>query len=41
VLTPHLGWPTDNTYEKFAQAAADVLFAHMDGLEVPRFVHEH
>ena len=41
VLTPHLGWPTDKMYEQFAQAATDVLFAHMDGLEVPRFRHEH
>jgi phosphoglycerate dehydrogenase-like enzyme len=41
ILTPHLGWPTDKMYEQFAQAAADVLFAYMDGLEVPRFVPEH
>ncbi len=41
ILTPHLGWPTDKTYEKFAQAAADVLFAHMEGRDIPRFVHEH
>ncbi len=41
VLTPHLGWPTDQKYEDFAQAAADVLIAHMDGRPVPRFVIEH
>ena len=41
ILTPHLGWPTDKMYEQFSQATADVLFAHMDGREVPRFVHEH
>ncbi len=41
VLTPHLGWPTDQKYEQFAQAAADVLIAHMDGRQVPRFVLEH
>jgi len=41
ILTPHLGWPTDKMYEQFSQAAADVLFAHIDGHEVPRFVNEH
>jgi phosphoglycerate dehydrogenase-like enzyme len=41
VLTPHLGWPTDQKYEQFAQAAADVLIAYMDGQQVPRFVLEH
>jgi len=41
ILTPHLGWPTDKMYEQFSQAAADVLFAHLDRREVPRFVHEH
>lgn len=41
VLTPHLGWPTDQKYEQFAQAAADVLIAHMDGRQVPRFLLEH
>jgi phosphoglycerate dehydrogenase-like enzyme len=38
ILTPHLGWPTDKTYEQFAQAAADILLAYLDGREVPRFV---
>jgi phosphoglycerate dehydrogenase-like enzyme len=38
VLTPHLGWPTDKKYQDFAEAAADVLLAHSDGREVPRFV---
>jgi phosphoglycerate dehydrogenase-like enzyme len=37
VLTPHLGWPTDDGYARFADAACDVLFAYMDGLEVPHF----
>jgi phosphoglycerate dehydrogenase-like enzyme len=37
VLTPHVGWPTDQGYEKFADAACDVLFAYLDGAEVPRF----
>ena len=38
VLTPHLGWPTDHAYARFADAAADVLIAHADGREVPRFL---
>jgi phosphoglycerate dehydrogenase-like enzyme len=38
ILTPHLGWPTDKMYEQFAQAAAEVFFAFMDGHDVPRFV---
>ncbi len=41
VLTPHLGWPTDNKYEEFAEAAADVLLAHLDGRDVPRFIKQH
>jgi phosphoglycerate dehydrogenase-like enzyme len=38
VLTPHLGWPTDRKYAQFADAAADVLIAWLDGHDVPRFV---
>jgi phosphoglycerate dehydrogenase-like enzyme len=41
VLTSHLGWPTDEMYAQFADAAADVLLAHLDGKEVPRFVARH
>ena len=37
VLTPHLGWPTDDGYERFAEAAYEVLFTFMDGGDVPRF----
>jgi phosphoglycerate dehydrogenase-like enzyme len=37
VLTPHLGWPTDDGYERFASSACEVLLAYLDGLEVPRF----
>jgi phosphoglycerate dehydrogenase-like enzyme len=37
ILTPHIGWPTDEAYERFADAAADVLLAYMDGRKVPRF----
>jgi phosphoglycerate dehydrogenase-like enzyme len=38
VLTPHIGWPTDEMYAQFADAAADVLLAYLDGRDVPRFV---
>ncbi len=41
VLTPHLGWPTDHAYARFAEAAADVLLAYLEGREVPRFVAQH
>jgi phosphoglycerate dehydrogenase-like enzyme len=41
VLTSHLGWPTDEMYAKFAEAAADVLLAYLDGCDVPRFVAHH
>jgi phosphoglycerate dehydrogenase-like enzyme len=41
VLTPHIGWPTDEAYARFADAAADVLFAYMEGRDVPRFVAKH
>ena len=41
ILTPHLGWPTDQAYERFALAAADVLLAHLEGREVPRFMQGH
>jgi phosphoglycerate dehydrogenase-like enzyme len=37
ILTPHLGWPTDEAYDGFAAAAADVLLAWQDGRDVPRF----
>ncbi len=39
VLTPHLGWPTDLKYRQFADAAADVLLAWLDGKAVPQFDH--
>jgi phosphoglycerate dehydrogenase-like enzyme len=41
VLTSHLGWPTDEMYSKFADAAADVLLAYLDGQDVPRFLAHH
>jgi len=37
VLTPHIGWPTDEGYARFADAACDVLLAYLDGRDVPRF----
>ena len=41
ILTPHLGWPTDEGYAHFADAAADVLLAYLDGHDVPRFIDCH
>ncbi len=41
ILTPHLGWPTDEGYARFADAAAGVLLAYLDGREVPRFAPGH
>jgi phosphoglycerate dehydrogenase-like enzyme len=37
VLTSHIGWPTDERYAQFADAAAAVLIAYLDGREVPQF----
>jgi phosphoglycerate dehydrogenase-like enzyme len=37
VLAPHLGWPTDDGYQRFATSACDVLLAYLDGREVPQF----
>lgn len=37
ILTPHIGWPNDVAYERFAAAAADVVEAYLDGRPVPRF----
>ena len=31
VLTPHLGWPTDEMYAQFATAAADAIIDFMNG----------
>ena len=41
VLTSHLGWPTDEMYSQFADAAADILLAYVDGKDLPRFVGAH
>ena len=37
MLTPHIGWPTDDGYERFATAACDVLLDYMAGRPVPAF----
>jgi phosphoglycerate dehydrogenase-like enzyme len=37
VLTPHIGWPTDAGYEKFAEAAFDVVSVYLDGGGIPKF----
>jgi len=41
VLTPHLGWPTDEGYARFADTAADVLLAYLEGHAVPQFLPHH
>lgn len=41
VLTPHIGWPTDEMYRQFADAAADALLGYLDGRDVARFVARH
>ncbi len=37
VLTPHIGWPTDDGYQRFAAAACDVLLDYLAGRPVPAF----
>jgi phosphoglycerate dehydrogenase-like enzyme len=37
VLTAHIGWPTDDGYRRWADVACDVLFAYLDGRDVPLF----
>jgi len=37
VLTPHIGWPTDAGYAKFAEAAYEVVDAFLAGRDFPRF----
>jgi phosphoglycerate dehydrogenase-like enzyme len=37
VLTPHIGWPTDDGYQRFAGSACDVLMAYLEGRQVPSF----
>jgi phosphoglycerate dehydrogenase-like enzyme len=37
VLLPHMGWPTDDGYRRFSEAACQVLLDYLDGRAVPRF----
>jgi phosphoglycerate dehydrogenase-like enzyme len=37
VLTPHIGWPTDDGYARFATSAAEVLLAFMENRDFPTF----
>jgi phosphoglycerate dehydrogenase-like enzyme len=37
VLTPHIGWPTDDGYARFAASAAEVVLAYRDGQDFPTF----
>lgn len=41
ILTPHIGWPTDAGYARFADAACEVLFAFIDGRAIPLFGSAH
>jgi phosphoglycerate dehydrogenase-like enzyme len=41
VLTSHLGWPTDEMYPQFADAAAEALLSYLERQDVPRFVPLH
>lgn len=41
ILTPHLGWPTDEMYAQFATAAADAIIDHRNGKDVPQFLPGH
>ena len=41
VLAPHIGWTTDDGYERFAAHAADALLAYLDGREFPIFPPPH
>jgi phosphoglycerate dehydrogenase-like enzyme len=37
VLTPHIGWPTDDGYARFAESACAVVEAYLEGRELPLF----
>jgi phosphoglycerate dehydrogenase-like enzyme len=37
VLTPHLGWPTDVGFERFAGPAIEAILAYLDGRAFERF----
>lgn len=37
VITPHIGWPTDDGYARFADSAYEALLAFIEGGDVPVF----
>jgi phosphoglycerate dehydrogenase-like enzyme len=37
VLTPHIGWPTDLGFERFAGPAVEAILAYLDGRPFERF----
>ena len=37
VLTPHIGWPTDDGYARFSASATEVILAYRDGQDFPKF----
>jgi phosphoglycerate dehydrogenase-like enzyme len=39
VLTPHLGWPTDAAYARYAESTVQVLLDYLDGKPVAGFEH--
>jgi phosphoglycerate dehydrogenase-like enzyme len=39
VLQPHIGYPTDDGYRRFADAASRVIVDWLDGLPIPHFDH--
>ena len=39
VLLPHIGWPTDDGYRRFADVASSVLLDYLDGRDIPLFGH--
>jgi phosphoglycerate dehydrogenase-like enzyme len=41
VLTPHIGWPTDEGYSRFADSCADAILAYLDGREFPQWREAH
>ena len=40
MLTPHLGWPTDADYARFAESTVQLLLDFLIGKPVARFHHE-
>ena len=40
VLTPHLGWPTDAAYARYAESTVEVLLQYLDGKPVAGFGHD-